>query len=168
MFAVGTQLLRIATIPVFPSLLSVLLFSDNSFLLPRNTWRSCSGRRVRLHHTVHSSCAAFLSFFQSEHRLSLLWGIPLCDAEQQINSCQFAGGGKRQRPARSEPYRLVGWVLSSLPPAASCCLLWVGSTELGRKAAVGELGCFGVQFQADLTIIAYCSIWDIPSFVRAM
>lgn len=146
MFTVGMQLLLITTVPVFPSLLSGLLFSDNSFLFPHNTQRSCSGRRVRLHHTMHSSCAAFLSFFQSEHRLSLLWGIPLCDAEQQINSCQFAGGGKSQRPARSELYRLLGWVLSSLPPAASCCLLWVGSSELGRKAAVGELGSFGVQF----------------------
>lgn len=162
MFTVGMQLLLITTVPVFPSLLSVLLFSDNYFLFPRNTQRSCSGRRVRLHHTVHSSCAAFLSFFQSEHRLSLLWGIPLCDAEQQINSCQFAGGGKSQRPARSELYRLLGWVLSSLPPAASCCLLWVGSSDWGGKLLWVSLAPLGFSSRQ----VSPCSIWRIPSFVR--
>lgn len=164
----GMQLLLIITVHVLPSLLSVLLFSGNSFFLLCNTHRSCSGRRMRLHHTVHRSCAAFLSFFQSEHRLSLLSGTPLSDAEKQINSCQFAREGNSQCPAPPKPYRLVVWAVSSHPPATSCCLLWVGSTELGRKAAVGELGSFGVQFQADLTIFAYCSIWSIPSFVRAM
>lgn len=144
MFAVGMQLLLITTVPVLPSLLSVLLFSGNSFLLLCNSQRSCSGVRVRLRHSGHSSCAAFLSFFQSGHRLSLLLGIPLSDAEKQINSCQFAWEGRSQCPAPSQLYRLLVWVVSSHPPATSCCLLWVGSCVLGRKAAVGEVGSCGL------------------------
>lgn len=90
MFAVGMQLLLVTTISVLPSLLSVLLFSGNSFPLLRNSQRSSSSVRVRLHHSGHSGCAAFLSFFQSGHQLSLLLSIPLPDAEKQISSCQFA------------------------------------------------------------------------------
>lgn len=102
MFAVGMQLLLITTFPVLPSLLSVLLFSGNSFLLPCNSQRSWSYRRVNLCHSGHSSCTAFLSFFQPRHRLSLLLGIPLSDAEKQINSCQFAREGKSHADCLSE------------------------------------------------------------------
>lgn len=56
MFAVEASLLLITMVPVLPSLLSVLLFSGNSLLLPLNSQRSCSGRRVRLRHCAQRLC----------------------------------------------------------------------------------------------------------------